>query len=131
MSIMSNLTDDMPTRSSVATLISVALHGAVIAGLLYASASQTLNLPTPEQSINVELVAPEVQPQAAAQSQPQPPAPMTPAVSQPDITPPTVEEPPVSHPVEIEKPKPKPKLKPVHKPTPQPVPRPKTVQVNR
>lgn len=62
---MSILTEELPKRLPISMLVSVALHGAVIAGLLFASFHQTLNAPSPESAINVSLVAPEVQPMAA------------------------------------------------------------------
>ncbi len=114
---MSTLTEEFPKRLSLSMLISVALHGAVIAGLLYASFNQVLNVPTPQAAISVSMVAPEVQPEAAI-SQPQPVAqPVTPPTPQdvqpqPAPEPEPAPEPPLDKPVPIEKPEPKPKPKP-------------------
>lgn len=120
---MSSLTEELPKRGSIATIVSIALHGAVIAGLLYASMNRDFQLPPPQQAINVSLVAPEVQPELAAKS--------APATSQPISTPeptptPQVEQPPVEQKVDIpvEKPKPKPVKKVVHKPVQHEKPKP-------
>lgn len=112
---MSSLTEELPKRGSIATIVSIALLGAVIAGLLYASINRDFQLPPPQQAINVSLVAPEVQPELAAKSAPATPQP----ISTPEPTPtPQVEQPPVEQKVDIpvEKPKPKPVKKVVHKP---------------
>lgn len=118
---MSSLTEELPKRGSLATLISVVLHGAVIAGLLYASVNHSVQLPPPQQAINVSLVAPEVQPEQASKS--------TPARVEPPVTPtpeptPQVEQPPLEQKVAIPVEKPKPKPKPVEKVKPKPVHKP-------
>lgn len=113
---MSTLTEDFPKRLPLSMLVSVALHGAVIAGLLFASFHQVINLPPPQAVIDVSMVAPEVQPEAA-KAQPQPePQPETPAEPVPEPPQPAPEprpEPQVDKPVPVEKPKPMVKPKPV------------------
>ncbi|EIA6519620.1 energy transducer TonB [Escherichia coli] len=81
------MTLDLPRRFPWPTLLSVCIHGAVVAGLLYTSVHQVIELPAPAQPISVTMVAPA------------------------DL------EPPKEAPVVIEKPKqkPKPKPKPVKK----------------
>ncbi|MBT0723012.1 energy transducer TonB [Rosenbergiella sp. S61] len=120
---MSSLTEELPKRGSIAIIVSIALHGAVIAGLLYASINHDFQLPPPQQAINVSLVAPEVQPELAAKSAPA----ATQPVSTAEQTPvPQVEQPPVEQKVAIpvEKPKPKPVKKVVHKPVHHEKPKP-------
>jgi len=129
---MSILTEELPKRLPISMLVSVALHGAVIAGLLFASFHQTLNAPSPESAINVSLVAPEVQPMAA-KNQPQPvttpaetPPPPTPEpAATPEVS--TPKEPVVNKPVAVEKPSPRPVVKPprheVKKAEPKPQPK--------
>lgn len=111
---MTTLTMPLPKRTPVAMILSVALHGAVIAGVLYASFHQTIELPKASQPISVTMVAPAVQPEPAiAQPAPQPtPQPEPEPVPEPQPTP----EPPKAEPVPIPKPEPKPKPKPRHEP---------------
>jgi len=120
---MSSLTEELPKRGSIATIVSIALHGAVIAGLLYASINREIQLPPPQQAINVSLVAPEVQPELSAKSAPTMPQPESTPIETPQ---PQVEQPPVDKPVAIpvEKPKPKPIKKVVHKPVHHEKPKP-------
>lgn len=59
---MSILTDDLPKTATLATVISVILHGAAIVGLLFAAATPHIPKPAAEKAINVELIAPQVQP---------------------------------------------------------------------
>lgn len=115
---MSTLTEEFPKRLSLSMLVSVALHGVVVAGLLYASFNQVLNVPTPQAAIDVSMVAPEVQTQAAI-SQPLPvPQPVTPPPQEvqpqpaPEPEPEPTPTPQLDKPVPIEKPEPKPKPKP-------------------
>jgi len=111
---MTTLTMPLPKRTPVAMILSVALHGAVIAGVLYASFHQTIELPKASQPISVTMVAPAVQPEPAiAQPAPQPtPQPEPEPLPEPQPAP----EPPKAEPVPIPKPEPKPKPKPRHEP---------------
>jgi protein TonB len=106
---MTTLTTPLPRRLSIPVLLSVVLHGSVIAALLYTSFHQVIEAPKTSQPISVSLVAPEVQPEpqsAPPQAAPEP---------QPEPEPEPVPEPPKPEPVAIPKPKPKPKPKPVKK----------------
>ncbi len=107
---MTTLTTPQPTHLSIPVLLSVALHGLAIAGFLYASFHQVVQIPKASQPISVTMVAPEVQPQPA-------PAPAPEPVPQPEPQPEPVPEPepPKPEPVPIPKPEPKPKPKPVKK----------------
>ena len=107
---MTTLTMPLPKRTPVSMLLSVALHGAVIAGILYMSFQQVSEVPKASQPISVTMVAPEVQPEPA-------PAIVQPPAPQPEPEPQPVPEPPKAEPVPIPKPepKPKPKPKPEHK----------------
>ena len=109
---MSTLTEDFPKRLPLSMLVSVALHGAVIAGLLFASFHQTMNVPPAQAVIDVSMVAPEVQPEAA-KSQPQPEHQPEKPVEPAEVPPQPAPEPPVDKPVPIEKPRPVVKPKPV------------------
>ena len=107
---MTTLTMPIHKRTPVSVLLSVVLHGAVIAGILYASFHQVINVPKVSQPISVSLVAPEVQPEPApvvkqpqAEPEPQP---------EPEPEPQPVPEPPKAEPVPIPVPQPKPKPKP-------------------
>ena len=107
---MTTLTMPIQKRTPVSVLLSVVLHGAVIAGILYASFHQVINVPKESQPISVSLVAPEVQPEPApvvkqpqAEPEPQP---------EPEPEPQPVPEPPKAEPVPIPVPQPKPKPKP-------------------
>ncbi|WP_330982682.1 MULTISPECIES: TonB system transport protein TonB [Enterobacterales] len=107
---MTSMTIDLPRRFPWPTLLSVAIHGAVVAGLLYTSVHQVIELPAPAQPITVTMVAPaDLEPPAA-----QPPAPEP--VVEPEPEPEVVPEPPKEAPVVIHKPEPKPKPKPKPKP---------------
>jgi len=97
------MTLDLPRRFPWPTLLSVAVHGAVVAGLLYTSVHQVIELPAPSQPIAVTLVAPEVL---------EPPQP----VAEPEPEPEPLPEPPKEAPVVIHKPEPKPKPKPKPRP---------------
>ncbi|WP_434745874.1 TonB system transport protein TonB [Candidatus Pantoea rara] len=104
---MTTLTMPLPKRTPVSMLMSVALHGAVIAGILYASFQQVSEVPKASQPISVTMVAPDVQSEPAIV---QPPAPQP--EPQPEPEPQPAPEPPKAEPVPIPKPEPKPKPKP-------------------
>ncbi|MGB7799786.1 TonB system transport protein TonB [Buttiauxella sp.] len=104
------MTLDLPRRFPWPTALSVMLHGAVVAGLLYTSVHQVIELPSPAQPITVTMVAPaELEPPQPEVVQP-PPEP----VAEPEPEP--IPEPPKEAPVVIHKPEPKPKPKPKPKP---------------
>ncbi len=105
MTDMTTLTTPLPTRTPVAMILSVVLHGSLIAGILYASFHQTIEVPKASQPISVTMVAPEVQPEPA-------PAVVTPPPPEPEPEPEVAPEPPKVEPVPIPKPEPKPKPKP-------------------
>jgi protein TonB len=100
------MTLDLPRRFPWPTALSVVLHGAVVAGLLYTSVHQVIELPAPAQPISITMVAPsELEPPQPEVVQP-PPEP----VAEPEPEP--IPEPPKEAPVVIHKPEPKPKPKP-------------------
>jgi len=116
--VMTTLTMPLPKRTPVSMLLSVALHGAVIAGILYASFQQVIEVPKASQPISVTMVAPEVQPEPApAIVEPPAPQPEPKPEPEPVQEPQPVPEPPKAEPVPIPKPepKPKPRPKPEHK----------------
>jgi protein TonB len=116
--VMTTLTMPLPKRTPVSMLLSVALHGVVIAGILYASFQQVIEVPKASQPISVTMVAPEVQPEPApAIVEPPAPQPEPQPEPEPVPEPQPVPEPPKAEPVPIPKPepKPKPKPKPEHK----------------
>lgn len=116
--VMTTLTMPLPKRTPVSMLLSVALHGAVIAGILYASFHQVLEVPKASQPISVTMVAPEIQPEPApAVVEPPAPQPEPQPEPEPVPEPQPAPEPPKAEPVPIPKPepKPKPKPKPEHK----------------
>lgn len=103
--IMTSMTLDLPRRFPWPTLLSVCIHGAVVAGLLYTSVHQVIELPAPAQPISVTMVTPaDLEPPQAVQPPPEP-------VVEPEPEPEPIPEPPKEAPVVIEKPKPKPKPK--------------------
>ncbi|HIB9005768.1 TPA: TonB system transport protein TonB [Raoultella ornithinolytica] len=109
---MSAMTLDLPRRFPWPTLLSVAIHGAVVAGLLYTSVHQVIERPSPSQPIEITMVAPaDLEPPQAAQ-------PVVEPVVEPEPEPEVVPEPepPKEAPVVIHKPEPKPKPKPKPKP---------------
>ncbi|SUG33089.1 transporter [Salmonella enterica subsp. arizonae] len=55
---MTSMTLDLPRRFPWPTLLSVGIHGAVVAGLLYTSVHQVIELPAPAQPITVTMVSP-------------------------------------------------------------------------
>lgn len=101
--IMTSMTLDLPRRFPWPTLLSVVIHGAVVAGLLYTSVHQVIEMPAPAQPISVTMVSP-------ADLEP------------PQVAPPP---PPKEAPVVIHKPEPKPKPKPKPKPVKKVEERPK------
>lgn len=105
---MTTLTTSLPRRAPLPLLISVVLHGSVIAALLYASFHQKAEMPKASQPISVSLVAPEVQPQP----EPTPPEVVPQPEPEPEPEPEPIPEPPKPEPVPIPKPEPKPKPKP-------------------
>ncbi|EQA2428423.1 energy transducer TonB [Escherichia coli] len=67
------MTLDLPRRFPWPTLLSVCIHGAVVAGLLYTSVHQVIELPAPAQPISVTMVAPaDLEPPQAVQPPPKP-----------------------------------------------------------
>lgn len=128
------MTFDSPRRFPWPTLLSVVIHGAVVAGLLYTSVNQVIEMPAPAQPISVTMVTPaDLEPVQVAP----PPEPVVEPEPEPEPEP--VPEPPKEAPVVIHKPEPKPKPKPKPKPVkkveerpkrePRPVePRPQAVQ---
>lgn len=103
---MTSMTLDLPRRFPWPTLLSVVIHGAVVAGLLYTSVHQVIELPAPAQPITVTMVAPaDLEPPQAVQPPPEP-------VVEPEPEPEPIPEPPKEAPVVIHKPEPKPKPKP-------------------
>lgn len=108
---MSAMTFDLPRRFPWPTLLSVSIHGAVVAGLLYTSVHQVIERPSPSQPIEITMVAPaDLEPPQAVQ-------PVVEPVVEPDPEPEVVPEPepPKEAPVVIHKPEPKPKPKPEKK----------------
>ncbi|ORM93777.1 TonB system transport protein TonB [Pantoea cypripedii] len=110
MTVMTTLTTPFPKRTPVSLLLSVVLHGTVIAGILYASFHQVIEVPKASQPISVSMVAPEVQPEPTptVQTPPPPPEPEPTPEPVPEVAP----EPPKAEPVPIPIPKPEPKPKP-------------------
>ncbi|WP_284736407.1 TonB N-terminal domain-containing protein, partial [Escherichia coli] len=67
------MTLDLPRRFPWPTLLSVCIHGAVVAGLLYTSVHQVIELPAPAQPISVTMVTPaDLEPPQAVQPPPEP-----------------------------------------------------------
>ncbi|HHA1450520.1 TPA: TonB system transport protein TonB [Enterobacter asburiae] len=94
------MTLDLPRRFPWPTLLSVVIHGAVVAGLLYTSVHQVIEMPAPAQPISVTMVSPaDLEPPQVAPPPPQP-------VAEPEPEP--VPAPPKEAPVVIHKPEPKP-----------------------
>ena len=105
---MTSMTLELPRRFPWPTLLSVGIHGAVVAGLLYTSVHQVIESPAPSQPISVTMVAPaDLEPPQPQVVQP-PPQP----VAEPEPEPEPIPEPPKEAPVVIHKPEPKPKPKP-------------------
>lgn len=104
------MTLELPRRFPWPTLLSVGIHGAVVAGLLYTSVHQVIESPAPSQPISVTMVAPaDLEPPQPQVVQP-PPQP----VAEPEPEP--IPETPKEAPVVIHKPEPEPKPKPKPKP---------------
>ncbi|AJZ89772.1 energy transducer TonB [Klebsiella michiganensis] len=107
---MTSMTLELPRRFPWPTLLSVGIHGAVVAGLLYTSVHQVIESPAPSQPISVTMVAPaDLEPPQPQVVQP-PPQPV--AEPEPEPEPEPIPEPPKEAPVVIHKPEPKPKPKP-------------------
>ena len=118
--IMTSMTLDLPRRFPWPTLLSVVIHGAVVAGLLYTSVHQVIEMPAPAQPISVTMVSPaDLEPPQVA------PPPQPVAEPEPEPEPEPVPEPPKEAPVVIHKPEPKPKPKPKPKPVKKVEERPK------
>ena len=118
--IMTSMTLDLPRRFPWPTLLSVVIHGAVVAGLLYTSVHQVIEMPAPSQPISVTMVSPaDLEPPQVA------PPPQPVAEPEPEPEPEPVPEPPKEAPVVIHKPEPKPKPKPKPKPVKKVEERPK------
>lgn len=121
---------DLPHRFPWSTALSVALHGAVVVGLLYVSVTHISEPQAQgiEQAISVTMVAP------AALAAPEPVAPPPEPVVEPEPEPePEVQPEPEPEPVPVPEPevvinKPKPKPKPEPKPKPKPKPEKKAVE---
>jgi protein TonB len=110
---MTSMTIDLPRRFPWPTALSVVLHGAVVAGLLYTSVHQVIEMPAPAQPISVTMVAPvDLEPPPQPEVVQPPPEP----VAEPEPEPEPIPEPPKEAPVVIHKPEPKPKPKPKPKP---------------
>ena len=108
--IMTSMALDLPRRFPWPTLLSVGMHGAVVAAILYASVHQVIELPAPASPITVTMVTPsELEPPQAVQPPPE-------SIAEPEAEPEPVPEPPKEAPVVIHKPEPKPKPKPKPKP---------------
>ena len=70
---MTSMTLDLPRRFPWPTLLSVVIHGAVVAGLLYTSVHQVIEMPAPAQPISVTMVSPaDLEPPQVAPPPPQP-----------------------------------------------------------
>ncbi|MGV3344263.1 energy transducer TonB [Enterobacteriaceae bacterium LUAb1] len=71
---MTTLISTLPRYSPLPMLLSLILHGGVIAGILYASFHQVVEMPKLSQPITFSMVAPEVSSESAAPppSQPEP-----------------------------------------------------------
>lgn len=112
---MTATTFELPRKFPWPTLLSIAIHGSIIAGVLFISARQTIPLSAPSQPISVTMVAPaDLEPAQPVVAAP-PPEPVVEPEPEPEPEP--VMQPKAA--VVIQKPKPKPKPKLVHK---QPMP---------
>lgn len=104
------MTFDLPRRFPWPTLLSVVIHGGVVAALLYTSVHQVIERPSPSQPIEITMVAPaDLEPPQAAQPVVEPVVEPEP---EPEPEPEVIPEPPKEAPVVIHKPRPKPKPKP-------------------
>lgn len=113
-------------RRSLSFLLSVGVHGGLIAGLLYASFNDAIELPQATKPISVVMVAPAATEAAPAPkaAQPEPePEPQPEPVKLPEPEPEPIPVPvaiPLPEPKPAPKPKPKPKTEPVKKKVEQP-----------
>ncbi|WP_409307819.1 TonB system transport protein TonB [Pectobacterium sp. B1J-3] len=126
---MPHTTFHFTRRYSWPFVLSVGVHGSLIAGLLYASFNNAIELPQESKPISVVMVNPAAFEAAPAAM----PAPVEPEpVKQPEPEPEPIPEPlpePVAVPLPEPKPKPKPKPKPVKKvEQPKPVKREPSVE---
>ncbi|MFS2225644.1 TonB system transport protein TonB [Pantoea sp. B65] len=120
---MTTLMTTLPRPSPLPLLLSVVLHGSVIAGLLYASFHQVIDVPKASQPISVTMVAPEVQPEPTPAPQP-----VAQPEPEPEPEPEPIVEPVKTEPVPIPRPEPKPEAKPKPKPVKKEVVKPKQVK---
>ncbi|SFM95196.1 protein TonB [Izhakiella capsodis] len=104
---------EFASRSPLAMLVSILLHGALVAAMLYASYHHVRQKPNASQPFSVTLVAPEVQPQSEAVTTPM----AEPEPQSEPLPPEPVPEAPKPEPVPV----PKPEAVPVPKPEPKPV----------
>jgi len=133
-----SLTNAMPLKKqsiirkvTLPAILSIGIHAAVIAALLYVTITDAVKMPKQEEHVmsvtmvNPETFAPPPTPQPEVQPQPEP-------EPEPEIKPePVVTQPvavPLPEPKPKPKPKPKPEKKPVEKPKPKPHPQPKPVE---
>ncbi len=123
-----SLTNAMPLRKqsiirrvTLPALLSIGIHGAVIAALLYVTITDSVKVPQQQEHVmsvtmvNPATFAPPPPPQPVVQPQPDP---------EPEVKPDPVITQPVAIPLPEPKPKPKPKPKPVKKVVEKPKPKP-------
>lgn len=116
-------------RVTLPALLSIGIHGAVIAALLYVTIKDSVKMPKQEEHVmsvtmvNPATFAPPPPPQPVVQPQPEP-------EPEPEVRPDPVVTQPVAIPLPEPKPEPKPKPKPkpvkkvIEKPRPHPQPKP-------
>lgn len=120
-------------RVTLPAILSLGIHGALIAALLYVTITDSVKMPKQEEHVmSVSMVNPEVftpppTPQPVVEPEPEP---------EPEPVPEVKPDPVVTQPVEVPLPKPKPQPKPkpkpvkkvVEKPKPKPQPQPRPVE---